>query len=149
MPDPSSLTLRTMMVEVTNVISSTGLRLSPSVFTAGATPKNLIDLSYVVNLQSRDTGKYRGGEDEVLRMEHTLVVSIAKIIKPLDQFASQLDACDIQERVIKALRQMGALAYARIDWVSTNSTVTPSREHLIIDLTFRIEMDWSFDDGSV
>lgn len=144
MPDPSSLTMRTMLTEMTNVISSAGLKLSPSMFNVGATPKNLVDLSYVINLQSRDTGKYRNGSDEVLRMEHTLTVTIAKIIKPLDQFSSQLDAFEIQEKVIKALSQADAFAYARVDWASTRSTPTPSREHLIMEMVFTIEMDWTW-----
>lgn len=149
MTEPSSLTLRTMMTEVTNVITTAGLRLSPSMFSAGATPKNLVDLSYVVSLQSKDTGKYRNGGNEILRMEHLLTVTVAKFIKPLDQFSSQLDAFDIQENVIKALSQSDAFAYARVDWVSTTPVVTPSREHLIINMVFRIEMDWSWSNGSV
>lgn len=133
-----------MLTEVTNVISSAGLKLSPSMFNVGATPKNLVDLSYVINLQSRDTEKYRNGGDDVLRMEHILTVTVAKFIKPLDQFSSQLDSLDIQEKVIKVLSQSDAFAYARVDWVSTRSTVTPTREHLILDMVFRIEMDWTW-----
>jgi len=146
MPDPSSMTMRTMLTEVTNVLSGAGLRLSPSLFTVNATPKNLVDLSYVINLASRDTGKYRNGGSacEVLRMEHSLTVTVAKFIKPLDQFSSQLDAFEIQERVITALSQANAFAYARVDWVSTRSTPTPTREHLIMEMVFTIEMDWSW-----
>jgi hypothetical protein len=142
--DPSSVRLRSMMVEVTNVLSTAGLRLSPSMFVVSAMPKNLVDLSYTLDLQSRDTLKYRNGGDSVLRMEHTLTISMAKVVKPLDQFTSQLDAFEIEERAIIAMSAADAFAYMRVDWLETRRDPTPSREHLILSMVFNVEMDWSW-----
>ena len=144
MPDPSSMNLRTFMVEITNVIATTGLTLSPSMFSATSTPRGLTDRSYVVNLRSRDTAKYRNGGDSIMRMEHVLTVQVAKKIKPHDQFASQLESMDIQESLIAALQKSGALTYARVDWVSTRSPVSPSREWIIIEMAFKVEHDWTW-----
>lgn len=140
----SSLPLRRMLTEVRGVLESTGLKLSPSMFSVNALPKNLVDLAFTLDMQSANTGLYRGGADGVLRREETLKVTILKLVKPLDQFASQLDALTIEDNVIRAMQASDAFDYARVEWLATSSTPTPQREHLVIELTFRVEHDYTW-----
>lgn len=145
MSEQSNMTLRRMLVEVTNVINTTGLTVSPLLYTVTQTPKTKLDQVYTLNLVSRDTQKYRNGFENILRMEHELTVSVLKLIKPNDQFESQLDAFDLQEKIIVALSQAEAFSDARVDWISTTPHLSSNKEHIIMDMIFKIEMDWSWN----
>lgn len=140
----SDVTLRDWLATVKGRVEECGLRLSPAAFNAAATPKGLIDLSFVLDLQSRDTQKYRTGSDEMVRIEHTLTVSFAKIVKPADQFDSQLAALDTEEKIIAVLVDRAQMPYTLARWVGTKRALTSSREHIITDITFALEHDWSF-----
>lgn len=140
----SSLTLRTSLVEVVAVLTSTGLKLSPSVFSAAAMPKNIVDLAFVLDLQTTNTLQYRGGADSVMRLEHTLTVSFVKVLKPLDQYTSQLDCLDIQERIMRAMQAGNAFDFLRVQYLQTTTTLSAAREHLVVDMTFRVDQDFTW-----
>jgi hypothetical protein len=138
----TSLSLRTVLTQVRDLLVGDGLKMSPALFSAQATPKSLLDSSFALDLQSVDTGLYREGWEQTVRMAHVLKVSIAKQVKPLDQFTSLVDAVDIEERVIKLVQNAGM--FDRIHWTDTKRSPTPSREYLILDISFHLEHDWSF-----
>lgn len=151
---PSSPTLRTVLTKVRDALEqvSTGqganpdthLKMSPSMFSASSLPKTLVDNSFVLDLQSKDNGIYRNGYEGILRMEHTLKISVVKVLKPLDQFTSYLAGLDLEEKVIKTMNNPNKFDFERVLWVSTTRTVTPTREHLILDFLFSVEHDYDF-----
>lgn len=137
------MTLRAALVEVVAVLTSTGLKLSPSVFDAGAMPKNIVDLAFTLDLQTVNTQQYRGGADAVMRLEHALTVTFVKVLKPLDQYASQLDCLDIQERIMRAM-QADAFDFVRVAYLQTTTTLSAAREHLVVAMTFRVDQDFTW-----
>lgn len=127
-------------------MTATGLVLSPAPFSIGATPKGLVDKSYCIEVPaSADTGKYREGGDDVARLAHTVVIRLAKMLKPSDQFASQLDGLDIEEKVIAVMLRRDQWGPVRVSWASTSRSLTAAREHVISELSFQVEHDWSFE----
>jgi hypothetical protein len=138
--------MRAWLEQVCVLVEGAGLTRAPAPFTAAATPKRMIDRSFVFDLQSRDTGKYDGGSDEMIRMGHTLTVRFCKTLSPAAQFDSHADALDMAEAVIAKLVRRGNLPDARAQWVNTRTALTPSREHLVIDVVFDVEHDWTFSD---
>ena len=146
MPDPSSVTLRSMITEVTNTIKGAGFTIAPNLHNLAANPRTVADSSFTLAVQNRDTGKYRNGDSyQGLRMEVMLTVSVLQTIRPNDQYESQLSAFDKQEKIMRAMSEVQALSYIRCDWQSTRPTFSPSREFMIVDMVFKIEMDWTWE----
>ena len=140
----TDISLRTFINQAKIIIESAGLRLSPSIFTIQATPKTIIDLAFCIDIQTQDTGKYRCGGDDRVRVSHSLTIRFAKKLKPLDQFSSQLDALDNEEIIIGKMISRTNMPDARVLWKSTKRAVTTSREYLIVEILFDVEHDWSF-----
>ena len=138
------LTLRGLLTQVDSVLSSTGLKRSPSLFSANDLPKTLVDNSYCLGIQSADTQLYREGGEESARVVHQLTLSVLKQIKPMAQFQSLLDAGDVEERMMAAMLKRSNLPYAVVKWISTQRTPTPSREYLLIESVYSLECDWSW-----
>lgn len=137
-------TLRGLLTRVDGVLSSTGLKRSPGLFTAGDLPKTLADNSFCMNIQTQDTNLYREGGEDSARVLHTLTLSVLKQIKPMAQFESLLAAGDIEEKLMAAMLRRSNIPYAVVKWVSTQRTPTSSREYLVLDVVFTLECDWSW-----
>lgn len=142
--EPQDQTLRGLLTQVDGVLSGTGLKRSPSLFSANDLPKTLVDNAYCMAIQSADTQLYREGGEESARVIHQLTLSVLKQIKPMAQFQSLLDAGDVEERSMAAMLKRSNLPYAVVKWVSTQRTPTPSREYLLIEAVFSLECDWSW-----
>lgn len=138
------LTLRSLLTQVDSVLSGTGLKRSPSLFSANDLPKTLVDNAYCLGIQSADTQLYREGGEESARVIHQLTLSVLKQIKPMAQFQSLLDAGDVEERMMAAMLRRANLPYAVVKWISTQRTPTPSREYLLIESVYSLECDWSW-----
>jgi hypothetical protein len=140
-------TQRDWLTAVSSLIEGAGLTRAPAIFTAASTPKSMIDRSFCLPpLQSRDTGKYACGSDELIRMGRTLTVRFCRTLAPADQFESQLQAGDIEEQLIAKLVRRSNLPESRVQWTNTSPSLTPTREHLVIDVVFDVEHDWTFSD---
>lgn len=137
-------TLRGLLTKVDAVLSATGLKRSPGLFTAGDLPKSLADNSYCMAIQTLDTNLYREGGEDSARVLHTLTLSVLKQIKPMAQFESLLAAGDIEEKMMAAMLRRSNIPYAVVKWVSTQRTPTAAREYLILDVIFTLECDWSW-----
>jgi hypothetical protein len=137
-------TLRGLLTQVDAVLSGTGLKRSPSLFSANDLPKTLVDNSYCMAIQSADTQLYREGGEESARVIHQLTLSVLKQIKPMAQFQSLLDAGDVEERMMASMLRRSNLPYAVVKWVSTQRTPTPSREYLLLESIYSLECDWSW-----
>ena len=138
------LTLRGLLTQVDSVLSGTGLKRAPGLFTANDLPKTLADNSFCIGIQSADTNLYREGGEESARVVHTLTLSVLKQIRPMAQFQSLLDAGDIEERMMAVMLKRSNLPYAVVKWVSTQRTASPAREYLLIESIFTLECDWSW-----
>lgn len=138
-----ALTLRTWLESVSSLVEGAGLTRAPGIFTASATPKRMIDASFVLDVQSRNTGRYSGA-GELIRMGHTLTVRFARTLSPTAQFDSQLAAMDTAEQVIAKLTRRSSLPDCVVEWSSTRPTLTPSREHVVVDVVFDVEHDWTY-----
>ena len=138
------LTLRGLLTQVDAVLSGTGLKRSPSLFSANDLPKTLVDNAYCIGIQSADTQLYREGGEESARVIHQLTLSVLKQVKPMAQFQSLLDAGDVEERMMAAMLRRSNFPYAVVKWVSTQRTPTPSREYLLIESIYSLECDWSW-----
>ena len=137
-------TLRGLLTQVDAVLSGTGLKRAPGLFSAGDLPKTLADNSYCMSVQTQDTNLYREGGEESARVLHTLTLSVLKQIKPMAQFQSLLDAGDVEEKLMAAMLKRSNLPYAVVRWVSTQRAATPAREYLLIEAVFTLECDWSW-----
>ena len=137
-------TLRGLLTQVDAVLSGTGLRRSPSLFSANDLPKTLVDNAYCMAIQSADTQLFREGGEDSARVLHTLTLSVLKQIKPMAQFESLLAAGDIEERLMSVMLRRSNLPYAVVKWLGTQRTPTASREMLVLDLTFQLECDWTY-----
>ena len=78
------------------------------------------------------------------RLDHTLTVTFVKVLKPLDQHESQLACLDIQERVMRAMQAGDAFDFIRVTYLQTTTTLSAAREHLVVDLTFRVDQDFTW-----
>jgi len=137
-------TLRGLLTQVDAVLSGTGLKRAPGLFSANDLPKTLADNSYCMSVQTQDTQLYREGGEESARVLHTLTLSVLKQIKPMAQFQSLLDAGDVEERMMAAMLRRSNIPYAVVKWVSTQRTPTPAREYLLLEAVFTLECDWSW-----
>jgi hypothetical protein len=126
------------------VLSGTGLKRAPGLFTANDIPKTLADNSYCIGIQSQDANLYREGGEESARVVHTLTLSVLKQIRPMAQFQSLLDAGDVEEQLMAAMLRRSNLPHAVVKWVSTQRTPTPAREYLLLESVFTLECDWSW-----
>lgn len=138
------LTLRGLLTQVDAVLSGTGLKRSPSLFSANDLPKTLVDNSYCIGIQTQDTNLYREGGEESARVIHQLTLSVLKQIKPMAQFESLLAAGDIEEKIMAVMLRRSNLPYAVVKWISTQRTPTPSREYLLLESIYSLECDWSW-----
>lgn len=137
-------TQREWLTTVASLVEGAGLTQAPAIFTASATPKAMIDHSFVLDLQSANSGKYNTGSDEMIRVKRTLIVRFAQTLSPAAQFGSQLTAADTEEAVIAKLVRRANLPDSRVEWTATRTALTPTREHLIVDVVFDVEHDWTF-----
>lgn len=137
-------TLRGLLTQVDAVLSGTGLKRAPGLFSAGDLPKTLADNSYCMSVQTQDTNLYREGGEESARVLHTLTLSVLKQIRPMAQFQSLLDAGDVEEKLMAAMLKRSNIPYAVVRWVSTQRAATPAREYLLIEAVFELECDWSW-----
>jgi hypothetical protein len=110
----------------------------------GDLPKSLVDNSYCMAIQSADTQLYREGGEDSARVVHELKLSVLKQIRPMAQFESLLAAGDIEEKIMAVMLRRSNLPYAVVKWLGTQRTPTPSREYMVLDLTFTLECDWSW-----
>lgn len=138
--DPSP-TLHDWLVEVKNLVESAGFVLSPAPFSVSAMPKGLLDMAFVIDVQSENTGQYRS-DDYLVRARHTLKISVMKRIKPLDQWSSLLDAATIETSLHDKLLPRSALPDTVVTWDSTRRTLTPSREQMVVDVTYLCDVDF-------
>lgn len=139
------LSSRTWLSQVDTVLTKSGLVRSPAPFSVAATPNTLVDRSYCFELpQSADTDKYRGGGDEEIRVRHSLTIRLAKVVKPGEQFQSQLAGLDTEDALVKVMLTRNNFGDMRVLWLGTARDLTPAREHIISDLSFDCEHDWSF-----
>jgi hypothetical protein len=95
-------------------------------------------------VQSADTQLYREGGEDSARVVHELKLSVLKQIRPMAQFESLLAAGDIEERIMAVMLRRSNIPYAVGKWLGTQRTPTPSREYMVLDLTFTLECDWSW-----
>jgi len=142
--EPQDQTLRGLLTQVDAVLSGTGLKRAPGLFSAGDLPKTLADNSYCMSVQTQDTNLYREGGEESARVLHTLTLSVLKQIRPMAQFQSLLDAGDVEEKLMAAMLKRSNIPYAVVRWVSTQRAATPAREYLLIEAVFELECDWSW-----
>lgn len=138
------LTLRGLLTQVDGVLSATGLKRAPGLFTANDLPKTLADNSFCIGIQSADTNLYREGGEDNARVIHQLTLSVLKQIRPMAQFQSLLDAGDIEERMMAAMLRRSNFPYAVVKWVSTQRTPTPAREYLLLESMYTLECSWSW-----
>ena len=144
MSDVNDRTIRATLTAIASVLTVTGLKQSPSLFTPQAIPLTCVDSAYCVDMQTADTGLYREGGDEEARVVHAVTISVLKQIRPSAQFASLCDAGDVEEAVMAAMLRRSNFPYGRVKYLRTSRTPTPSREYLVLAIQFELETDWSW-----
>lgn len=136
-----STSLRDWLVEVRTLIESAGLKLAPAPFTATVVTQQLTDMSFSLDVQSQNTGKYRD-DDFLVRAKHRLKVSIVKKVRPLDQFESILMAADIEAGLHEKMLPRSALPDTVVTWIDTKRTLTSNREHMILEMSYDCDVDF-------
>lgn len=137
-------TLRGLLTQVDAVLSASGLKRAPGLFSASDVPKTLVDNSYCMLVQSQNTGLYREGGEDSARVMHSITLSILKQVRPMAQFESLLSAGDIEEKIMAVMLRRSNLPNAVVKWVSTQRVPTSSREYLVLDLLFTLGCDWTW-----
>jgi len=143
-PALTSPYVRVLLSKVDATLAKSGLIRSPVLFSAAAQPKSCVDNHYCIMLQSRNANTFREGWEETMRLEHTLTVSVIKVIKPMGQFESLLAATDIEGRLIAAMMVRRNLPDVVVHYVATRRVLTPSREHMVLDIDFSMTGDFQW-----
>lgn len=142
--DTNFLSKRDVLSQVDSILVGSGLVRSPSLFNASALPLTLVNRSFCVSMQTRNTGAYREGSEESARVQQELTLSVLFQVKPKDQFSSLLDAGDAEEKLMTVMMDRSNFPYAVVSYVDTRTTPTPTREYLVVDVRFTIEHDWAW-----
>ena len=130
-----------LLLRLRRYMEATGLLCSDYIIDhSGNEPSHLIDRTFSIDLQSDNSGIYR--DEAPLRMRHTAVVTLIWTLAPHDSFASQVAALRQEEELIRSVQLQATTAEVRIAWASTARALSPSREHLILRITFQVAHDW-------
>lgn len=120
---------------------NTNLTTSPQVVDARMQPQSNLDLKFSLDLQSRNTNQYR--DRTHVRIEHTLRVGFLKRMNPNRQHETYLDALTIEEQVCRALMVQADNPTLTIYYDQTRRSLLPSREYLLVEVSFRVTGDLS------
>ena len=140
----SDLHIFTFVAKMRNVLETSGLKTSHALFSPTMMPKTVADGCFCLDIQTKDTGKYRNGGAEQARVVNTVLVKLAKKIKPLDQFTSQMEYLASEETVMKVMMKRSNFPDALVNWTSTKRTLTNSKEYMVIEMSFDCEHDWQW-----
>ena len=120
---------------------NTDLKLSPQIVDARVQPQTNMDKRFSLDLQSRNSNKYRDATH--VRVEHTLTVGFLKRMNPNRQHESYKDALTLEEQVCRALLVQAENPTLTIYYASTRRQLLPSREYLLVEVSFRVTGDFS------
>jgi len=122
------------------IVDTTTMKLCPNIITPQSIPTTGTDTMFSLDIQTANTNKYRD-RDEV-RVGHVLLVRFLKRLNMTDAFRSQKEALDLEERLIQALLDQSANPSIRVLYQNTRRSLTPTREHLLVEISFGIEQDF-------
>lgn len=137
----ATTTLSTLLQAVADtIIDATTMKLCPSIITPQSIPTTGTDTMFSLDIQTVNTGKYR--DRDQVRVGHVLLVRFVKRLNMTDAFRSQKEALDLEEKLTQALLDQSANPSIRTLYQSTRRLLSPTREHLLIELSFGIEQDF-------
>lgn len=121
--------------------AQTDLRMSKAVIDHATTTKRpLLDKTFSIDYQTRNTGLYR--ETDMLRLAEDLTVHMVFQIRPSEQFVTLKAASRAEESVMRALQEQIALGGTRCVYTGTRRTKSANLEYLLVDLVHEVEHDW-------
>lgn len=120
----------------------TVLRASPQIIDARVQPDSDLNRKYSLDLQTKNTDKYR--DRTIQRLGHAVKVSYLIRVNPLRQAESYKESLVIEESVIDAALDQTAIPTARTLYRTTTRTLTLSREYLLVTVLLDIEGDYNF-----
>lgn len=120
---------------------NTDLVTSPQVVDARTQPQSNLDSKFSLDLQSRNTNQYR--DRTHVRVEHILRVGFLKRLNPNRQHETYKDALTIEEQVCRALLVQADNPTLTIYYDQTRRQLLPSREYLLVEVSFRVTGDLS------
>jgi len=136
---PAQQTLRQVLESVDSALASQPLKRSAMLFTAQNLPKTFVDCAYCLQVQTKNTGKYREGGEQTQRSLQTITVSLLKQISPMNQFDSLLKLTDIEQGIMAAMCMRSNFPFGVVHHIDTVRTLLPTREYMVVDLHFSLE----------
>lgn len=120
-----------------------GLHLSTTIIDPRTGPQTQMDRVFTVEMQSRNSKKYRDHADGEMRMANTVTVRAAHRVNPKAQAVTQKAAYVDEQNVIIALMTVEAspLCNARVAYDRTKRALTAENEWLLTDILFDLEFD--------
>lgn len=128
-----------------------GLHLSTTIIDPKTGPQTKMDRVFTVEMQSRNSKKYRDHAEREMRMANTVSVRTAHRVNPKSQATTQRVAYVDEQNIIIAMMTVdGApLCNTRVAYDRTKRALTAENEWLLTDILFDLEFDLALGDGAV
>jgi len=140
-------TLIVFVESLYTVLTDAGLTKSAVHFTPRSIPasnasgRGALDGKFVIDIQTRNTKKYRDAPQ--VRLVHDVTVSFLVKMLP-DEHRTISKYVALEEAVLKAIYPRAALSDSHVTYERTSRIVTPTREYVVISILFSIEQDYNF-----
>ena len=145
MPEASDLSFQEIFEGVVNEIESItgGITLSTQILDVKGSPQTVLNKLFSIDMQTRNTKKYRDRSGRRMRLENILVVRIAHRLIPDNQVVTQQEAwADESNAIIQLMTTTRKpLCYTRIQYSRTRRAINPQREWLYTDIELNVEFD--------
>lgn len=112
-------------------------------------PATRLSRGFSIEMQSRDSGKYRDNRIGRIRVNADVLVRLAWRVNPKDEPRTYAAALDDEDLIVRTV--LGAtfapIVYSRRVWQSTRRSMASSREWYFADVLFGVEFDRSLTEG--
>lgn len=122
-----------------------GLGQSTKILDPRTAPATKLHKVFSLDVQTRNTDRYRDRSDRRMRLEATAMLRVAWLLNPKDEASTQRHALRDEDNAVRAVLTSlrPPLNECRVLYRSTRRQVGTSREWLFADVTFSVEFDRS------
>lgn len=125
-----------------------GLKKSKKILDPRVNPATRLSRVYGVDVQTRNTQKYRNHRERRMRLEVTVTLRVAWRVNPKDEYLTQHKSFIDEDNVIQAVMTSTDAPFPSVvvKYDRTQRKISPTREWLFADIMFKVEFDRSLVD---
>jgi len=139
---PTDYTFRDALDKIVSAIeAATQLTRGPQIVDPRANPSPVMATQFSIDIPRTSNRELTRGTTPIM-LRHDLIVGFVKQIKMQDQYTSLLEALDTEAQIVAMPGVNTVYGPLRLEYVSTQRTLTPSREYLAVLVTLRIDHDF-------